>query len=71
MSDRMLEVSRQTAKRLAQRRGFDPKQMLICPRCGRTVIRKQKTSNPGALDSVYCTCDGGEPAMQSVVTPGE
>lgn len=60
-------LNRQAALEQAQRKGFVPEKMLFCPECGRTVIRTQKSENPGWEDKIYCTCESRGVPMCSVV----
>lgn len=60
------ERYRQEAHEIAEEKDFDPGKMLVCTDCGRTVVRTQKSGNPGWKDKVYCTCEDYGSPMVSV-----
>jgi len=51
------EINQRAARKQAEKKNFDPKKMLVCIKCGRTVLRTQRIGNPGFEDKIYCTCD--------------
>lgn len=59
--------NRRAARKQAEKQGFDPEDVLVCVKCGRTVVRKQNAFRPGRKDGVFCTCESAGPPMVQVV----
>lgn len=56
----MNELNRNAAREQAEKKDFDPEDMLYCVECGRTVVRSRR----GQKDRIYCTCeDTGYPMV--------